>query len=271
MNAASASVPRLNQTVLARFLMRLATDAPLWWRSALAAVLVTALFAAASFVDTRLFNGVSVWDKPAKFMLSFAVHMLTFAWAFALMPETERRSRSNRVLSIVFIAIMALEMAYIVFRAARGEASHFNIGSPAAALAYSLMGAGAVTLTAITFWFGWRLIRSRSDVAAHAQGTGLMLGAVLGTVAGAYLSAQTGHWVGGSVSDAQGLPFFHWSTTGGDLRIAHFAGLHAMQVIPLAAWLWPHRRTIWLAAAGMTVLTAALLLQAVAAIPLFAA
>jgi hypothetical protein len=60
---------------------------------------------------------------------------------------------------------------------------------------------------------------------------------VLGTLAGAYVSAQTGHHVGGSLTDAQGLPVVHWSRDGGDLRVAHFFGLHAMHVLPVVAWL----------------------------------
>ena len=31
--------------------------------------------------------------------------------------------------------------------------------------------------------------------------------------------------------------FLNWNKEGGDLRIAHFLGIHALQVIPLFAWL----------------------------------
>jgi hypothetical protein len=62
-----------------------------------------------------------------------------------------------------------------------------------------------------------------------------MFGALLGTIAGAYLSSHTSHWIGGDLNDAAGVGFFHWSTTGGDLRVAHFIGLHTSQAVPLAA------------------------------------
>ena len=47
--------------------------------------------------------------------------------------------------------------------------------------------------------------------------------------------SQMSHNVG--VADGgTGLPLVNWSTVGGDLRIAHFFGLHGIQIIPLFAW-----------------------------------
>ena len=49
-----------------------------------------------------------------------------------------------------------------------------------------------------------------------------------------------GHTVG-APDGGRGLPITGWSAEHGDLRIAHFIGMHGLQVIPLLAW-WMARR-----------------------------
>jgi hypothetical protein len=76
------------------------------------------------------------------------------------------------------------------------------------------------------------------------------------------------HWIGGDLTDATGLPFFHWSTTGGDLRVSHFIGLHAAQVVPFAAM--SGKRSVVYGVAFVTIiLTAGTFAQAVLGMPLF--
>ena len=61
---------------------------------------------------------------------------------------------------------------------------------------------------------------------------------------------------------AGGLPLVSWSRSGGDLRVAHFFGMHAMQALPLLGVLvrnWRYGRTavsvgavLWSAIAVLT-------------------
>jgi hypothetical protein len=206
---------------------------PLLWWTCLAMAMGMIVCFGLQFVDPRLIAGVSVWEKPAKFFLSLIVQALTVAWAISLL---ERPARGVKVATWIFVTAILVEMIYMIFRASRGEASHFNTSTPFASIMYSIMGVGALSLTATSGFIGWRVWQHRgSSLMREAAGVGLMLGALLGTIAGAYLSSQTSHWMGGVHNDATGLGFFHWSTTGGDLRVAHFIGLHTSQALPLAA------------------------------------
>jgi hypothetical protein len=70
---------------------------------------------------------------------------------------------------------------------------------------------------------------------------GLGLTFFLGGGFGSYLGGHPGHWVGGVNHAGNGIWLFKWARDGGDLRVAHFFGLHAMQVMPLFALLLPKR------------------------------
>ncbi len=215
------------------FLKSAQRGSPLLCWSCVVMVVGMAICFALPLFDARLIAGVSVWEKPAKFFLALIVHGITVAWAISLL---QRPARGVKVATFILVAAGWFEMAYMIFRAARGEASHFNVSDTLGAILYPLMGLAAISLTATSAFIGWRAWQQRaSGVMIEAAGLGLGLGAALGTVAGAYLSSQTSHWIGGDFSDATGLGFFHWSTTGGDLRVAHFIGLHAAQALPLCA------------------------------------
>ena len=97
------------------------------------------------------------------------------------------------------------------------------------------MGATIVVLWLATLAVALRFLREpgRDRAAGTAVRLGLVV-ALVGLLEGFVMVALNGHSVG--VPDGgPGLPLVGWSTTGGDLRIAHFVGMHALQGLPLLA------------------------------------
>jgi hypothetical protein len=242
---------------------------PLLTRTAIAFAFLFLAVYALTFFDTRLLYGVSLWEKPSKFFLSLTIHMATLAWGISLLPVEAQRSRGVRIATCAFVAAAVFELAYMMFQASHGEASHFNRTTTFHSTMYTLMGLGAVTLTVTTGYLGWRIRRAGTTITHFATGWSFIVSAVATTVVAGFLSSGDGHWIGGDQTDATGLPFFHWSTTGGDLRAAHFAALHIMQAVPLIAWFWPDKRIASAALIAGVAVVAGLSAQALMGVPLF--
>jgi hypothetical protein len=247
---------------------RLRQSSPLMWWTSLAFLAGFAICVILAVADPRLFNGISVWTKPAKFYLSLALHMLTLSFGIAMLPQVVRVAFSTRLAAATMAAMAILEMVYISFRAARAEASHFNISSELAARLYDAMGLGAAMMMVATFWLGAQLLRhGPRNLLGRATGAGFVMAAALTLLVGFTLGAMGSHWIGGDQTDATGLPLFGWSTTGGDLRAAHFAGLHLMQGLPAVALIGSRTAVIAAAVAGLA-LTLAAYAQALMGLPL---
>ena len=74
----------------------------------------------------------------------------------------------------------------------------------------------------------------------------------------------------GATDEAKGYLIINWSKYHGDLRIAHFAGIHALQILPLLGFYFTKtKRQIITAAIIYFVVVSALLFQALNGIPLF--
>jgi hypothetical protein len=175
------------------------------------------------------------------------------------------------------IAAGSFEVAYISLQASRGLDSHFNFTSSFYNIMYSLMGVGAIVLISATLPLAWEIARRpraglRQDYVA-AVVLGLVLTFVLGGALGGYMSSTTGHAVGRVGGH---FPIFGWNRLGGDLRVAHFCGIHFQQVLPLiAATVAPLPRiarwaAILVSAAAGTILTIAVFVQALRGEPFLA-
>jgi hypothetical protein len=197
-------------------------------------VVLTPLLLLLQQIDLRTIDDIDIWAKPTKFVFSVAVFALTSAWFFGYVRPDRRRTPSLRAMVAVIIAAGSFEIIYIAWQAGHGLASHFNKSSTFYEIMYALMGLGAVSLVATTLPLAWEIGRrpaprlSPQFVAAVVMG--LVLCFVLGGGFGIYMSQQPGHAVGLVHGHA---PLFGWNRAGGDLRIAHFLGIHAQQAIPI--------------------------------------
>ncbi|WP_412736466.1 hypothetical protein [Krasilnikovia sp. MM14-A1259] len=194
--------------------------------------------------DPRVLTGVPIWLKPFKFAVSFGAYSLTLAWMLSLLP---RRSRLAERAATVIVAMAAIEMVVIIGQVVRGQTSHYNQTTPLNAALWQAMGTAIMVLFAaqfvVTVVLARRPLGDRVATYGIRLGLGLSLLGLAAAIPMVLPSAAPGtpgiagaHSVG--VPDGgPGLPLVGWSTVGGDLRIGHFVGLHALQVMPLLALL----------------------------------
>jgi hypothetical protein len=188
------------------------------------------------------------------------------------------RGSPYRTFSTIVVVSIALEIAWIGGAAATGTASHFNDTHPAMMAIYGVMGLLAVVLTSASLWQGLAIRSNRNTGLPPALHQALWLGLTmtlpLTLIVAGYMSSQTGHWVGGDLSDAQAAPLMGWARDGGDLRVAHFFATHAMHFVPafgLAVTVFlPDRAAktaVWMFAAAFIGFVAFAFLQALAGEP----
>jgi hypothetical protein len=240
-----------------------------------AAMAVLALVAAiGTFADPRVLTGAPIWLKPFKFAVSFVLYATTLAWMLSLL---QRRSRVAERAATVVLATAFIEMVVIVTQVVRGQTSHYNQTTPLNAALWQVMSFSILVLFIAHLVIGIVVLRQRiaDRVSAHAVRWGLGL-FLLGTLAAVPMvrPEQSAHTVG--VPDGgPGLPVVGWSTTGGDLRIGHFVGMHALQALPLLALLLGKRldeftriRLLLVAGVAYGILTVLLTWQALRGQPL---
>jgi hypothetical protein len=206
---------------------------------ALFAILAGALTVAMLF-DHRQLLGENVWIKPIKFLVSVALYLWTLAWFLAYL---ERPRRLLQTIAWATAGLMVIELACIIFQAARGHTSHYNDATPLDAAIFNTMGALIFINTGLDATLLLLFLLPRAAVGRSELPPPYLWGIRLGLVStlfsaaiGMQMIADGRHSVG--VPDGgPGLPLVHWSTQGGDLRAAHAVTLHGLQLIPLVGWL----------------------------------
>ena len=186
--------------------------------------------------DSRQVMGISPWVKPVKFYFSSAVYLGTLA---VLLPHLNAtHPKAVRFIGWSAAATIIAENIGITIQAARATTSHYNVSSAFDGMLFFVMGVFIMVNTLVVIRATWLFFRT-SPAIPRPYLWGIRLGLVLfllGSAVGGMMIRLASHNVGVPMG-GHGLPFTNWSTRGGDLRIAHFIGLHALQVVPLASYL----------------------------------
>lgn len=197
-------------------------------------------------VDPRTILGAPAWAKPLKFSLSIGLYAATWAWLIAHLPR--RRALARRLGTVVAAALL-VEQTLIVWAVATGTTSHFNVSDGLHVVVWGTMAVAITVMYLCTFATSLMLLALRLPTPALTvavrAGALIALGGIgvaflMTGPTGAQIASPTGivgaHAVG-VVDGGPGLAVLGWSTVGGDYRVAHFVGMHALQALPVAALL----------------------------------
>jgi hypothetical protein len=199
------------------------------------------------WLDPRIITGAPAWLKPLKFAISTGLYCLTLAWVFGYLTEWPRL---RAIVGRGTAAALVVEVVMIAGQAARGTTSHFNAATVFDRSIFIAMGTIIVAQTflaaalAVAVWrqrfadpaLGWALRLGLAIAVLGAFTGGLMTQPTAAQIAEARTTHRmpiTGAHTVGAPDGGPGLPLTGWSTRHGDIRVPHFVGLHAWQVLPL--------------------------------------
>ena len=184
--------------------------------------------------NNTLVLGINAVIKPMKFALSIWI----YSWTMALLLHYIKDTGKVKLYSWVAVMAMYFEQIAITSQALQGELSHFNTHNAYGIVVFALMGVFILTITLWTAYIAFIFIKQKDYDIPPALVLGIKIGLiyfVIFSLFGGYISSLKGHTVG-SIDGGKGLPFLNWSRFFGDLRVAHFFGIHSLQIIPLFAF-----------------------------------
>lgn len=219
-----------------------------WWN-----VVLFALSVPAYLLDKRTILGINPWIKPIKFEVSVILFCLTVAALLSALGRMGRWEHWRLAIAWGIGIAMIFENTIIALQSARGVRSHMNFTTLFNGVAFGIMGL-FILLTTILLGILLILFLITETGLPRPVTVGICLGlaiALAGSVEGSLMVTHYKAHTVGAPDGGPGLPFVNWSTQHGDLRVAHFLALHALQFFPLAGWLFARTSlTGWAQVAG---------------------
>lgn len=175
--------------------------------------------------------GVSAWSKPFKFFISVSIFAFTMALYLAFLDN--QKQVVNYCLS--FIVFLSIELLMITIQAARGKKSHYNIDTPLDRIIFALMGLSITVILLHTIYITSLFFIQKQFNASDEMILAIKLSLVIMVIfmfEGYIMISLFKHTLG-MEDGTKGITALNWSKDYGDLRVAHFFGMHALQIIPV--------------------------------------
>ena len=185
--------------------------------------------------DHRLAGGEWIWGKPLKYAFSVFITLWTIGW----MLQYLRSEKIKKLLGWSLGMLATLKVVLIMVQSAKGEESHFNFSNPTSALiASSIVLADFLWLGAMIFFTYQMFSQKKMPLSQHyTWGVRMgMLNFCVLAIAGILMHLKMSHLIGSIPNKNDQHSFWNWSNNQGDLRIAHFFGVHSLQIIPLMSY-----------------------------------
>jgi hypothetical protein len=196
----------------------------------LAGAIISAIL---SQVTTTQVMGVNAYLKPMKFYLSGFI----LAWTMAYFMQYLDNQKQVAIYNWVYVITIGYELLAITFQAALGKQSHFNKDTAFDQSVFYMMGFMITLVTAWTAYIGYLFFVQKEFAASPVLIWSIRLGLIMTVVfafQGGLMAGLLRHGMGGADGGA-GLPIVNWSKDHGDFRVAHFFGIHALQIIPIVS------------------------------------
>ena len=189
-------------------------------------------FVLSKTTSTEVF-GINAYIKPFKFALSTFLYSWTMAWFIGYLSNF-----NPTLFNWIIIITLGFEIFYIALQASKGETSHFNVSTPTKSFLFSMMAVMATIATLATAYIAVLFFGNTVSELPNYYLWSIRLGLIIFVIfsfEGFVMGSKMTHTIG-ALDGSQGIPILNWSFTYGDLRIAHFIGMHALQIIPLLSF-----------------------------------
>ena len=184
------------------------------------------------YTNTQVYN-VNAWYKPFKFAFSTFLFVWAMAWYCYYLPNF-----NIKLFNWSVIILLGFEIFYIAFQASKGQLSHYNLSTPVYATLYSIMAIAATLVTLYTAYVGLLFFKYDFPTLPNYYLWAIRLGILIFVVfsfEGFAMGSRLNHSVG-ALNDNSNWLILGWSKTVGDLRVSHFIGMHALQVLPIISY-----------------------------------